>query len=188
MPTYYTVDRSNKLKAGAVINPDTDFSNCRFFPVEGNFDRIDLERLTKQLFPLGLTEHGKRYLLNEYLILQTPQGPAPVVPHIPMIELVFELVRRSFFPDKPSRLACIFGWEKYEEAVEFQRQHGAGTICRTEAEGFFRGDMNLLLLGGAGISAIQFAAKYWNGGSGPQPRWEVLLIPPVKVVELIEMS
>ena len=188
MPIYYTVDRSNRLKAGAVVNPDTDFSNCRFFPVEGHFDRIDLERLTQQLFPLGLTEHGKTYLLNEYLIVQTAQGPAPVVPHIPMIELIFELVRRVFFPDKPSRLACIFAWEKYDQALEFQKQHGSGTIYRIESESFIRGDMNLLLLGGAGISAIQFALKYWNEGKSPQPRWEYLLIPPVKVIERIVMS
>jgi hypothetical protein len=29
---------------------------------------------------------------------------------------------------------------------------------------------------------MQFARKYWRGDSSPQPRWEYLRVPPVRVI------
>ena len=182
MARYYTVDRSGKLSTGQEVRPDTDFSASEFFPVQDHFTRQDLEELTQQLFPGGLTFHGKRYLLDECLIMTTPLGPAPYVPHIPMIELVFELVRRVFFAEKPSRMTSIFAWATRSEAVAFQKDYGGASICEIEAETFFRGDMNLLFLGGSGVGAMLFAMKYWRGESSPTPRWEYLLVPPVRVI------
>lgn len=182
MTRFYTVDRSGSLKLGTEVRCDSDFAAARFFPVQDHFTRQELEELTLQLFPGGLTSHGKKYLLDECLIISTPQGPAPCVPHIPMIELVSELVRRVLFPEKPSRMTALFAWETYHEAVEFQKEHGGGPIYVIEADTFFRGDMKLLYLGGSGIGAVQFAIKYWRGESGPSPRWEYLLVPPVQIV------
>jgi len=94
MQRYYTVDRSDSLSPDAEVSCNTDFAACRFFPIKDHFTRADLENITQQLFPAGLTNHGKKYLLDECLIIKTQQGPEPYVPHIPMIELIFELVRR----------------------------------------------------------------------------------------------
>lgn len=105
-----------------------------------------------------------------------------------MIELVSELVRRVFFLDKPSRLMALFAWETLVEAIKFQKEHGGGTIYTVEANSFFRGDMNLLFLGGSGIGAIKFAMKYWRGEAGGQPRWEYLLVPPVHVIGVVSTN
>ena len=182
MARYFTVDRSGGLQAGAEVRCDADFASCRFFPVQDHFIREDLERLVHELFPEGLTRHGKKYLLDECLVIATPQGPAPQVPHIPIIELVCELVRRLFFPERPSRLQALFAWATRDEAVTFQQQFGGGTIYEVEARSFFRSDMNLLFLGGSGIGALLFAMKYWQAEASPAPRWEYLLVPPIRVI------
>lgn len=183
MSSFYTVDRYGRLDPGTEVGCDLDFRGARFFPIQDHFTRQELEALTQQLFPRGLTSHGKKYLLNECLVISTPQGPAPCVPHIPMIELVFELVRRLHFPEKPSRMMALFAWATHQEAAEFEMEHGGGSIYEVEAEKYFRGDMKLLFLGGSGIGAVLFAMKYWRGESSPVPRWEYLLVPPVRVVE-----
>ena len=182
MPRYYTVDRSGSLSPDDEVNCNTDFTACRFFPIRDHFNRADLENITQQLFPAGLTNHGKKYLLDECLVIPTQQGPAPYVPHIPMIELISELVRRTFFPEQPSRLSALFAWATFDEAVTFQQQYGGGTIYEVEADTFLQADMNLLFLGGSGIGALLFAMKYWRGESSPTPRWEFLLVPPIRVV------
>lgn len=183
---YYTVDRLGTLNPGMTVICDTDFTSCRFFPVPDHFTRTDLEALTYQLFTDGISSHGKKYLLDEYLLIDSPQGPVPYTPHIPMIELVSELVRRIYFPDKPSRFTTLFAWGSRDEAVEFQQQYGTGNIYEVEAEEFFRGDMNLLLLGGSCIGALQYATMYWKGEGCCTPRWEYLLVPPIHVIDIID--
>jgi hypothetical protein len=182
MPRYFTVDRSSGLQPGSQVVADLDFQGCRFFPVQDHFTRADLEHLLRELFPEGLTKHGKKYLLDECLVISTPQGPAPQVPHIPMIELLCELVRRVSFPTLPSRMQALFAWGSRDEALVFQHEFGGGTIYEVEADQYFRGDMKLLYLGGSGIGAWNFAMKYWRREASPDPRWEFLLVPPIRVV------
>jgi len=186
MLRYYTVDRSDSLQPGSQVIADFNFHSCRFFPVQDHFTRQDLERLVQELFPEGLTQHGKRYLLDECLVIPTPHGPAPQVPNIPMVELICELVRRLSFPNLPSRLQALYAWASPDEALAFQREFGGGTIYEVEGDQYFRGDMNLLYLGGSGIGAWQFAMKYWSGDASPAPRWEYLLVPPVRVVHRLD--
>jgi hypothetical protein len=83
-------------------------------------------------------------------------------------------------------MTAVFAWATREEASSFQQEHGGGIIYEIEADDFFRGDMKLLYLGGSGIGALLFAAKYWGGDASPAPRWEYLLVPPVRVVGLAE--
>ena len=182
MARYFTVDRSGGLQPGAEVRCDADFASYRFFPVQDHFTRGDLERLIHDLFPDGLTRHGKRYLLDECLVIRTPQGPAPQVPHIPIIELVCELVRRLSFPERPSRLQALFAWATRDEALLFQQESGGGTIYEVEADSYFRSDMKLLYLGGSVIGAMLFAMKYWRAEASPVPRWEYLLVPPIRVI------
>jgi hypothetical protein len=179
---YFTVDRSAELKPGSDVVADGDFQRCRFFPVQDHFTREDLETFARELFPEGLTRHGKRYLLDECLVISNEKGPAPYVPHIPIIELVSELVRRISFAHLPSRFQALFAWGTREEAIAFQRESGGGAIYEVEADNYFKGDMKLLYLGGTGIGAWKFALRYWRGEAGPTPRWEYLLVPPIRVI------
>ncbi len=41
-------------------------------------------------------------------------------------------------------------------------------------------------LGGTIIRSWTFAQRYWSGPTGPRPRWEISLVPPVLVVEGVE--
>jgi len=182
MARYYTVDRASRLRAGTVAVCDTDFSQCRFFPIQDHFTKTDLEGLVAELFPSGLSSHGKSYLLDQCLVVSTDQGPAPYAPHIPMIELVSELVRRSLFPEKPSRYTVLFAWSSLEEARAFKESHGGGIIYEVEAKSGCKADMNMLFLGGSGIGALLFAMKYWRGDASPNPKWEHLLVPPVQIL------
>lgn len=58
MSIYFHVNRSDGLVAGSVIVADQDYVNCAFYPVQGYFERSDLESLVNELFPDGLTRLG----------------------------------------------------------------------------------------------------------------------------------
>jgi|ThiBiot_500_plan_2_1041550.scaffolds.fasta_scaffold62392_1 hypothetical protein len=185
MSVYFHVDRSAELVPGQVIISDKDYVSCIFHPVLDCFDQSDLELLVNELFPAGLTRHGKHYFLNHSLLVHTPEGIVPFVPHLPVIELTVELVRRLYFPERPSRFASIFAWKSLNEAKLFQKEFGGEQILQLEADASFCGDMDLLFLGGSGVGAIQFAMKYWRGESSSSPRLEYLLIPPVRVISAV---
>ena len=126
MARYFTVDRQGLLQAGQEIVPDSNLNDTVCYAVKNHFTRNDLEGLAHSLFPEGLTPHGKRYLFSESLVIRTPEGPAQAVPHIPIIELVAELVRRLHFPHNPSRFQALFAWETLQEAEHFQQEQGGG--------------------------------------------------------------
>jgi hypothetical protein len=188
MPRYFTVDRQFRLSTDKEILCDHDFSQCKFFPVRDAFTKADLEKLAIELFPSGLSQHGKSHFLDQCLVIPTAQGPAPYVPNIPMIELVSELTRRTFFPEKPSRFTTLFAWASLEEAFAFKKQYGEGNIYEVEAETAFKADMNQLYLGGSGVGALFYAMKYWKGEAGSNPIWEYLLVPPVRVIGQVEIA
>ena len=183
MATYYIVDRSTSLAPGDVIGKDKEYSACRFFPVQGHFKREDLENLAEELFTDGLTYHGKKYFLDECLVIKTDQGPASAVPNVPAVELIVELVRRLEFPEALSRFEAVFAWKSIKQAQEFCNDYGQGKILLVEGEKVGKYDMNQLYLGGTTVGSWLFARRYWSGVAGPTPRWETLMKPPVKVLE-----
>ncbi|MDD1693087.1 MAG: hypothetical protein LUQ71_00025 [Methanoregula sp.] len=159
MPEFFTVDRNNRLTEGIILNTDSNYINRKFWPIGDIISQSDLSQLVNEIYPEGLTEHGKNYLLDECLVIPTPNGPAPIVPHIPMIELVFELVRRIEFPDQISRYQAIFGWGTLEEAKKFNERDvkNNSPIYVVSCERSTKLDMNLLFLGGSSIGSILFA-------------------------------
>ena len=180
---YYIVDRFTSLACGNVISKDKDYSTCHFFPIQGHFKQAELENLVEELFTDGLTNHGKRYFLDECLVIKTDQGPAKAVPNTPAVELIVELVRRLEFPEALSRFEAVFAWKSIGEAQDFRNDYGQGKILLVEGEAAGKYDMNQLYLGGTTVGSWLFARRYWSGVSGPTPRWEILLKPPVKVLE-----
>lgn len=188
MGIYYTVDRSRDLEPGSRLVCNHELSNCRMFPMKEHFDRADIEALAKAEFPNGLSPHGKRYFLDEPLVISTSNGPAPYAPHIPIIELVVELIRRLEFPDHPSRYESLFAWETPEDATSFRDSYcaGEGNLLRVEAECAGRYDMNQLFLGGTTSGSWMFARRYWNGVASARPCWEVLLRLPASVIEVVD--
>lgn len=186
---FYTVDHTRQLIVGQEILCDQDFSGRRFYPVQDHYTQTDLERFADSLFPDGLSRHGKQYLLDELIVIKSQSGtPLSVCPVMPVIELVSELVRRANFPGRPSRFTSIFAWETKEEALAFRESHrgGQGTICRVSAGSYFRGDMNLLFLGGTILGSWLYATRYWSGETSPTPRMECLLTDGVFVEDISE--
>lgn len=133
--------------------------------------------LAQDWFPNGMTQHGIRYLLAVDSQLERDRT----------IELVWEMVRRAEFADRPSRMTSIFAWETLEDAQAFQaRNRSFSQTLIYVVRGVSRHRANMPLLGafaGAGGSGIQDARAYWRGDRGRAPElWEHLLEPPVTVI------
>lgn len=189
MQTLYTVDGLKKLFIGQQIDLSENYFGQNFYSVEDIYTESDLKLHLDELFPEGLSTHGITYFTNYYLIVKdsnTGQS-LPYVPHIPMIEIVFELVRRTNFCDKPSRFQSMFAWDSIERANQFRHNYRCADapIFKLQCETVFRADMGLLRLGGSCLGASLFAHKYWRGEATQNPDWEYLLKPPVMVVEQV---
>lgn len=189
MQTLYTVDRLKKLLIGQQIDLSKNHFQQNFYPVEDIYTESDLKIHLDELFPEGLSNHGITYFTNHPLIVQDSNTGQPlrIVHYDPTIEILFELVRRTNFCDKPSRFQSMFAWDSIESANQFRNDYRCADapIFKLQCETVFRADMRLLLLGGSYLGASLFAHKYWRGEATQNPNWEYLLKPPVMVVEQV---
>ena len=164
---FFTVDRLGSLTEGQVC------SLVKYSDVmpPALADHVE------ELFPDGISAHGERYFLRD---------EAKVTITNPMLELLFEQVRRAAFSQCPSRLQSMFAVETLAEAKRFQSDYGGAAIYKVKADVIFRGDMNLLHGGNSTLVTSWFAHQYWKGEAGPQtPFWEWLLQCPVNVYERV---
>lgn len=172
MTRYFTVDRNKSLKPSLIINL-VKYSDV--MPQE-------LQKHVNGLFPQGVTSHGERYILR---------GKTPAKGVEPIIELLFEYVRRSQFSFRPSRFQSLFAFGTLEDAEAFKNHPKYGKpnslIWKVEADNAFKADMNLLHLRGSLLRASYNAHRYWSGLPNVEepPWWEYLLIPPIKVIRQI---
>lgn len=167
---FFHVDRLRRLVLGASI--ETEHLPCK--GIDG------LEAFAEAMFPDGATWHGHLHFLA---------GDA--TDNDARIELVWELARRLYNPEAPSRLTAIFGWDSLDNARQFRdsMEPSGGAIWRLEsAMAPFRCDMNLLRLADAPVVVAMLAQRYWAGQriEEIEPRWELLVAAPATVVELIE--
>lgn len=167
MARFFTLDRLGSLTVGSVVDL-TVFDDIQPPELQAHCDR---------LFPNGFTTFGERYFVS-------PWTGGNVLE--PIIELVWEHVRRHIAPDAPSRFASLFGVGAEAEAQSLcSRLGGTGEIVEVEADTFFRADMDLLEHRADSIIVMSYKAElYWRGGTlpGKAPTWEYLLEPPVRVV------
>lgn len=104
-----------------------------------------------------------------------------------MLELLLENVRRSAYPERPSRLQSMFGVESLAEAIQVQSRLGGGAIFKVHSEVVFRADMNLLHAGNSTLVTSWFAHQYWAGECGPEaPFWEWVMKCPVSIGERVK--
>ena len=177
MYTAYTVDRLSRLSAGTILG----------LTIHRTVQPSLLQTHVDSLFPRGVTEHGNGYFLN---------GKQSATAVSANIELLFEYVRRSHYPDAPSRFESVFACETVADAQHFRSAPGWGNpgapIWEVEATTTgFRADMTCLALQGSILIASCVAHRYWNqqdndfvslGGPATPPFWELLLAPPVRVL------
>ncbi len=172
MGRYFTVDRNRTLEEGKIINL-VKYSDVGPQELQAHVD---------SLFPDGVTRHGEHYMLKG-------QTSAMDRNKSPTIELLFEYVRRSHFPSRPSRFQSIFAFENIDQAVSFRNKYGKsdGLIWEVESDAAFKADMLLLTLKDSLLRLSYNAHQYWRGmSSGNNPVWEYLMVPPVRVIRRID--
>ena len=170
MGRYFTVDRNRTLEEGKIINL------VKYSDVEPH----ELQVHVDSLFPDGVTRHGEHYMLK---------GQTSAMGISPVIELLFEYVRRSHFPSRPSRFQSVFAFENIDQAVSFTKEYGKseGLIWEVESDVAFKADMRLLTLKGSLLGLSYNAHQYWREiASGNNPVWEYLMVPPVRVIRRID--
>lgn len=157
---FYHVDRTDtlkNLKTIELIKPN----------VPEEFKETLLE-----LFPDGLSRHGYHYALQSF------EGQ-----HISTsIEQIFELYRRMYFPDKPSRFQSFFAFTSLEDAINFTLDYPLAKIYEVsiDHDNYHIGDMNLVK-GETIIQCHKYVLDYWSGRLSDNPIKEVLLVPPIRI-------
>jgi hypothetical protein len=165
----YTVDRQGTLSEGMV---------CTLvrYKVSPNV----LADHVNAMFPDGVSAHGERYLLRNSAEARSTN---------PMLELLFEYVRRSQYPHRPSRLQSLFGVDSLDSAGVFQERYcdSVPAIYQVEAAVSFRADMNLLAADNSNLVMSYRANRYWAGEPGPEaPFWERILKCPVQIKKRLQ--
>lgn len=166
----------------------------------------------EQYFEGGLTAHGKNYLYNVFNLseeaLKNPQQflepdtifrlvDDPTVGNSWVKEIVFELVRRDSYPERPSRFQSVFGARNEEELRQWRTlpavDADSGDLYRVTPEGHFIGDSSLLDLPEEYPNPFSLsedlkhrANQYWSGNTTKEPVWEVLLEPAVEIDEFVK--
>jgi len=183
---FYHVDCNMSLKQGQKIELV-------------HYNDIKPEKLQKhidKLFPQGFSDHGERYFLSNEIevkfeksrtnpnILETNSNSKNAI-----IEILFEYVRRSHFFNKPSRFQSLHAFHSLDNAKYFMKKfsNSDGYIWKIECNNAFKANMNLLKLEGSLLVLSFIAHEYWLGLPGrPNPFWEFLLSPPIKVLMRID--
>lgn len=180
MTVFYTVDRSYRVCEGDKFELKNDFSEILISTIKDILSREEVINLIEQEFPMGLSNHGVYYLLNNPILINQIENNN-YVPISPMIEAIFEQIRRVSYSHLPSRMVSMFAWQEINEAVTFANSLHTGQykILEVETENYFIGDMNLLKLGGQVANAYAMAHKYWKQEYSSNPNLEVLIPLPV---------
>ena len=141
----------------------------------------ELQGHVDEMFPEGISRHGDSYFLN---------NKSSVGATSPSIEILFEYVRRACYPDEPSRFQSFFAFESLESAKLFRIGFGCckNTIWKVHAMKAFRADMNLLAFESTVLRHSYYANLYWQGRPGSDPFWEMLLVPPIHILNKVEES
>jgi hypothetical protein len=183
---FYSVDRSGLYQTGRALDlwQQDPVLGRPFWRLPDWFEANDLRTHVAELFPDGLSLHGWQYMVERHDFIRPTNSDALFVNHNMVVELVFEYVRRAVFPSRRSRFQSFFGWESIEMARAFRKEGQA--LYRVESSSIFRADQSWLTLGVQNAIASLSAHRYWSGAPSGTPRWEILLAPPVRVMERID--
>ena len=183
---FYSVDRSGLYQTGGTLDlwQQDPVLGRPFWRLPDSFEAGDLRAHVAELFPDGLSLHGWQYMVERHDFIRPTNSDALFVNHNMVVELVFEYVRRAVFPSRRSRFQSFFAWESLEMARAFRKEGQA--LYRVGSSSIFRADQSWLTLGVQNAIASLSAHRYWSGAPSGTPRWEILLAPPVRVMERID--
>lgn len=171
MNRFFHVDRNNRLRPQSTVT----------LSIWGNLEPTGLQNHINHLFPEGFSTHGDTYLLGHGIQDRNLRREE-------IIEIIFEYVRRSSFADKPSRYQSFFAFESLGDAKKFKndRHQSGSSIWEIEGECSFKADMRLLEIRRPLLGTSLKAHLYWSGEFSIDPFWEILLLPPIKIIRQIE--
>ena len=183
---FYSVDRSGLYQTGGTLDlwQQDPVLGRPFWRLPDWFEADDLRAHVAELFPDGLSLHGWQFMVERHDFIRPTNSDALFVNHNMVVELVFEYVRRAVFPSRCSRFQSFFAWESLEMAKAFRKEGQA--LYRVESSSIFRADQSWLTLGVQNAIASLSAHRYWSGASSGTPRWEILLAPPVRIMERVD--
>ncbi len=145
----------------------------------GYYSNREFLNKKNELFPEGLSSHGNQYLGNYY-------DPDEVNNEF-LIEFGIELIRRLKYPNLPSRYQSIFGCLNIDDALTIKNNQfrGEGDIYIVSCNSYFVADMGLLNQSRSILGLEIIGNKYWSGNVSSNPFYEVLMKPPVRIIEKI---
>lgn len=199
--TFYHVDRLGGLEPGDVLDLDwslhlADNPEKRVSPQE--------EPVLRELYPEGLSRHGARYASTIIGVDQNASTPGQSQPLVAFLETVdpetqgvfsaptnalyewfTELVRLAEFPDQRSRFQSFFAWENRNQISDLPPgNHPDQQIVKVQCEEYARRDMSLVKVESLSQGIVN-ARIYWESEAGDDPTWEILMEPPVEVIDII---
>jgi hypothetical protein len=184
LPKFYTVDRAGSMNENSIFELNTNYPEKRMCTVDGLYNEKDVIARIEQLYPTGLSRHGVQYLITRGIVIfkEGTRSPLHITYTQPMIEAIFELVRRSEFPTLPSRIQSMFGWLTLEDARKFNESEGNDkSIFEVESNNAFIADQNLLFLGSSVIGAYELARKYWSCDRSKNCKLEAVIPLPAVI-------
>ncbi|OMD34657.1 hypothetical protein BSK49_19135 [Paenibacillus odorifer] len=172
----YRLDRRNEMSVGQTIGLQI------FNDIKPPF----LNSILHKEYPQGLTSHGDQFYASTLSanIFQSA-----------FIESIFEYERRLKFPDKISRFQAIFASETVNEATKWAGKLKTGDFCDLYEIEFdntntIKVDASWLAMGESVPSLLYttyYAEQYWSGAFTDNPIFELLIIPPARVLRKITL-
>jgi len=198
--TFLHVDRTSSLEIGDKLELDWSF---RLGGEKAPQAELENKQILQEMYPEGLSRHGFRYasaMVGEDKNVSTPGKSKPLVTALPIsdsdsspiffepnstrYEWLFELVRLAEFESCHSRFQAVFGWQNQSEIGDLKPvQDRDSQLVKLSCDSYDKRDMNLLEFRSFN-GGFEAARKYWKGNASPDPTWEILMEPPVEVVEI----
>lgn len=196
---FYHYDRSGALSPGQKVELSREHR-------ELDIRAQGVAAVLSEMFPEGLSRHGRRYLnifASRSLVGAVDAESLKYALHeLPsfQIEWNLELVRRILYPELPSRCQSIFCLNSVEEFQNWpELTTGEGQLVEilvpdngkyvTLDSQMLRGGYVVLddgALAGSAPMDYDFARRYWSGELSPAPRLEVVAKLPVVVGRAID--
>ncbi|ELY1591600.1 DUF2441 domain-containing protein [Proteus mirabilis] len=137
----------------------------------------ELEIYLSEFFPSGISFHGMRYLLNNNNFVNSA-NEEPAIALSPAIEIIYETIRRSEYPEKPSRMTCAYACQTIDDAKNYFNEPDIPIFEISTNNKWFIADSALLKIGHNHLSTLVMARKYWSGLISETPELEVLVECP----------
>lgn len=184
---FYHIDRSGQLHVGEEVRLQPISPDLIKYPLLNNY-------------PDGVSNHGLNYLNRTNDIWFEFNDTSSSI-----IESFFELIRMKFFPNKFSRFQSFFAFETMSDFIKWKsiaKNNPTAKILKIQIDhnNYFKFDSCFL---DSTLKMVSFvknqkplfsfdfkkcydnAFDYWSGKVSPHPIFEILILPPIKVIEII---